>query len=254
MIKVLNLTKRFGNKTVIENVSLKIHPQKITSFIGPNGAGKSTLLSMVSRLINADTGEVFLDQTDIKKMKSNDFAKKVAILKQSNFMNVRLTVEELVSFGRFPYSRGHLTDEDKQFVKQSLEYMNLMEIKDSYLDELSGGQRQRAFIAMVIAQDTDYILLDEPLNNLDMKHSVQIMKTLRKLVDELGKTVVIVLHDINFASVYSDRIVALKDGKIVRDGETEEIINTETLNDIYDMNIPIKRMNNCNICLYFNSN
>ena len=254
MIKVLNLTKRFGNKTVIENVSLKIHPQKITSFIGPNGAGKSTLLSMVSRLINADTGEVFLDQTDIKKMKSNDFAKKVAILKQSNFMNVRLTVEELVSFGRFPYSRGHLTDEDKQFVKQSLEYMNLMEIKDSYLDELSGGQRQRAFIAMVIAQDTDYILLDEPLNNLDMKHSVQIMKTLRKLVDELGKTVVIVLHDINFASVYSDRIVALKDGKIVRDGETEESINIETLDDIYDMNIPIKRMNNCNICLYFNSN
>lgn len=254
MIKVSNLSKRFGNKMVIEDVSLKIHPQKITSFIGPNGAGKSTLLSMVSRLINADTGEVFLDQKDIKKMKSNEFAKKVAILKQSNFMNVRLTVEELVSFGRFPYSRGHLTDEDKQFVNQSLEYMNLMDIKDSFLDELSGGQRQRAFIAMVIAQDTDYILLDEPLNNLDMKHSVQIMKTLRKLVDELGKTVVIVLHDINFASVYSDRIVALKDGKIVRDGETEEIINTETLNDIYDMNIPIHRMNNCNICLYFNSN
>lgn len=254
MINVRNLTKSFGKKTVIEDVSLKIHPRKITSFIGPNGAGKSTLLSMVSRLIDADTGDVFLDQTDISKMKSRDFAKKVAILKQSNFMNVRLTIEELVSFGRFPYSRGHLTNEDHIHVKQALEYMNLLDIKDSFLDELSGGQRQRAFIAMVIAQDTDYILLDEPLNNLDMKHSVQIMQTLRQLVDDLGKTVIIVLHDINFASVYSDRIVALKDGKIIRDGKTDEIINTETLQDIYDMDIPIKRMNNCNICLYFQSN
>lgn len=253
MISVRDITKRFGKKTVVEKVNLTIHPRKITSFIGPNGAGKSTLLSMVSRLIDADTGEVFLDNQDIKKIKSNEFAKKVAILKQSNFMNVRLTVEELVSFGRFPYSRGHLTEEDKAYVEQALQYMNLEEIRNSYIDELSGGQKQRAFIAMVIAQDTDYILLDEPLNNLDMKHSVQIMKTLRRLVDELGKTVVIVLHDINFASVYSDRIVALKDGKVIRDGETEEIINTETLNDIYDMNIPIHRMNNCNICLYFNS-
>src|SRR5699024_3590156 len=120
--------------------------------------------------------------TEISTRKSKEFAQKVAILKQSNFMNVRLTIEELVSFGRFPYSRGHLTDEDEKYIEQALQYMNLIDIKDSYLDELSGGQRQRAFIAMVIAQDTDYILLDEPLNNLDMKHSVQIMKTLRQLV------------------------------------------------------------------------
>src|SRR5690625_5275417 len=131
--------------------------------------------------------------------------------------------------------------------------MNLTEIKDSFLDELSGGQRQRAFIAMVIAQDTDYILLDEPLNNLDMKHSVQIMKILRRLVDELGKTVVIVLHDINFASVYSDRIVALKEGRIVRDGLTDDVINSNALKEIYGMNIPIKQLSNCRICVYFNS-
>src|SRR5699024_3465747 len=123
MIKVRNLSKMFGKKTVIEDVSLKIHPQKITSFIGPNGAGKSTLLSMVSQLIHADTDEVFLDKTNISNMKSNEFAKKVAILKQSNFMNVRLTIEELVSFGRFPYSRGHLTDVDKLHVEQALAYM-----------------------------------------------------------------------------------------------------------------------------------
>ena len=193
MIQVRELSKFYGKKAVVEKVNVNIHRGKITSFIGPNGAGKSTLLSMVSRLLDADTGEVLVDKDNVKKMKSNEFSKRVSILKQSNFMNVRLTIRELVSFGRFPHSRGRLTAEDIRIVDQAMDYMDLMDMQDDYLDELSGGQRQRAFIAMVIAQDTDYILLDEPLNNLDMKHSVQIMKILRRLVDELGKTVVIVL-------------------------------------------------------------
>lgn len=253
MIQVRELTKFYGKKAVVEKVSVNIHRGKITSFIGPNGAGKSTLLSMVSRLMDADTGEVLLDKSKVKEMKSSEFAKRVAILKQSNFMNVKLTIRELVGFGRFPHCRGRLQEEDELMVDQALEYMGLTEMQDAYLDELSGGQRQRAFIAMTIAQDTDYILLDEPLNNLDMKHSVQIMKILRQLVDDLGKTVVIVLHDINFASVYSDRIVALKNGKIVKDGPTNDIINSESLREIYDMDIPIKQMKNCRICVYFNS-
>jgi len=253
MIQVRELTKLYGKKQVVENVSVDIRRGQITSFIGPNGAGKSTLLSMVSRLLDADTGEVFIDKTNTKQMKSNEFSKRVSILKQSNFMNVRLTIRELVSFGRFPYSKGRLNAEDEQMVDQAIEYMDLGDMEDSYLDELSGGQRQRAFIAMVIAQDTDYVLLDEPLNNLDMKHSVQIMKILRRLVDELGKTVIIVLHDINFASVYSDRIVALKNGRVVKDGPTEEIIQSDALKEIYDMDIPIQQMNDCRICVYFNS-
>ncbi len=155
---------------------------------------------------------------------------------------------------RFPYSKGRLNDIDQKKIDEAIDYMVLRDIEDQYLDELSGGQRQRAFIAMVIAQDTDYILLDEPLNNLDMKHSVQIMKILRRLVDDLGKTVVIVLHDINFASVYSDRIVALKNGRVVKDGPTHEIIQSESLKEIYDMDIPIQQLNNCRICVYFNSN
>ncbi|MDE4084755.1 ABC transporter ATP-binding protein [Planococcus maritimus] len=253
MIQVRELTKLYGKKQVVENVSVDIRQGQITSFIGPNGAGKSTLLSMVSRLLDADTGEVLIDKTNTKQMKSNDFSKRVSILKQSNFMNVRLTIRELVSFGRFPYSKGRLNAEDEQMVDQAIEYMDLGDMEASYLDELSGGQRQRAFIAMVIAQDTDYVLLDEPLNNLDMKHSVQIMKILRRLVDELGKTVIIVLHDINFASVYSDRIVALKNGRVVKDGPTEEIIQSAALKEIYDMDIPIQQMNDCRICVYFNS-
>jgi iron complex transport system ATP-binding protein len=253
MIEIKGLTKRFGKKPVVEDVTVTIEPGTITSFIGPNGAGKSTLLSMVSRLLEVDTGEVLLDNNNVNKWKSTEFARRVSILKQANHINVRLTVRELVEFGRYPYSRGRLTTEDNKFVEQALEYMNMTEIQDKLLDELSGGQKQRAFIAMVIAQDTDYILLDEPLNNLDMKHSVQIMKILRKLVDELGKTVVIVLHDINFASVYSDRIVALKDGKLVKNGPTQEIINSDALRDIYDMDIPIQEQNGCRICVYFNS-
>ncbi len=253
MIQVKNISKFYGEKAVVDDVTVDIHPEKITSFIGPNGAGKSTLLSMVSRLLDADTGEVIVESERAKDMKSKDFAKKVSILRQSNFMNVRLTIRELVAFGRFPHSKGRLNAKDNELIEEAMKYMDLLDIQDRFLDELSGGQRQRAFIAMVIAQDTDYILLDEPLNNLDMKHSVQIMKILRRLVDELGKTVVIVLHDINFASVYSDRIVALKDGRIVRDGPTDEIINSEALKEIYDMDIPIQRMNNCNICVYFNS-
>ena len=253
MIEIKELTKRFGNKPVVNNVSVNIQPRAITSFIGPNGAGKSTLLSMVSRLLDADTGEVLLDESNVKKWKSDQFAKRVSILKQSNFLNVRLTVRELISFGRYPYSKGRLNTEDEQYVDQAIKYMNLGDMQDRFLDELSGGQKQRAFIAMVIAQDTDYILLDEPLNNLDMKHSVQIMKILRKLVDDLGKTVVIVLHDINFASVYSDYIVALKNGSVVKSGPTNDIINPEALREIYDMNIPVQEQNGCRICVYFNS-
>lgn len=253
MIQVRELSKSYGKKVVVENVSVNIHPGKITSFIGPNGAGKSTLLSMVSRLLDADTGEVLVDEKNVKKMKSNDFSKRVSILKQSNHMNVRLTIRELVSFGRYPHSRGQLNAEDLRIIDQAMDYVGLMDMQDDYLEELSGGQRQRAFIAMVIAQDTDYILLDEPLNNLDMKHSVQIMKILRSLVDDLGKTVVIVLHDINFASVYSDRIVALKEGRVIKDGPTDDIINSVSLKEIYDMDIPIKQLSNCRICVYFNS-
>ncbi|GAA4702482.1 ATP-binding cassette domain-containing protein [Brevibacillus fulvus] len=252
MVEVKNVSKKYGNKHVVENVSIQIAKGKITSFIGPNGAGKSTLLSMISRLISKDSGQIVIDGHDITQTKSNDLAKKISILKQSNDISVRLTIRELVSFGRFPYSQGRLTKEDWKYVDEAIAYMRLEDIQDKYLDQLSGGQRQRAYIAMVLAQDTEYILLDEPLNNLDMKHSVQIMKVLRKMVDELGKTIIIVIHDINFASCYSDFIVALKDGKVVKEGTIDEIINTPTLQEIYDMEIQVETINQNKICIYFN--
>ncbi|MFP3512919.1 ABC transporter ATP-binding protein [Peribacillus sp. SIMBA_075] len=251
MVEVKNLFKKYNSKTVVEDVSIEITKGKITSFIGPNGAGKSTVLSMISRLITRDSGEVLIEGKDMGKFNSNELAKKIAILKQANHINIRLTIRELVAFGRFPYSQGKLTKEDWKYVDEAIEYMELGEMQDKFLDQLSGGQQQRAFIAMVIAQNTEYVLLDEPLNNLDMKHSVQIMKVLRRLADELGKTVIIVIHDINFASCYSDYIVALKDGKVVHNGPTEQVINTEVLKEIYDMDIEIQNINDNKICVYF---
>lgn len=251
MVEIRNVSKRYGAKNVVDRVSLSVVKGSITSFIGPNGAGKSTLLSMISRLISADDGSILIDGQDVNRANSNELARKMSILKQSNDVNIRLSVRDLVSFGRFPYSQGRLTKEDWSFVDEALDYMGLTDLQHKYLDHLSGGQRQRAFIAMVLAQNTEYILLDEPLNNLDMKHSVQIMKVLRKLTDELGKTILIVLHDINFASCYSDYIVAMKDGRILQEGPAGSIIDEGILKQLYEMDIRIEEINDHKICVYY---
>ncbi len=250
-IKIQNISKSYGDKKVVDNISVSIPQGKITSFIGPNGAGKSTVLAIMSRLLSPEQGEVWLNNVPLSQQKSNEIAKQLSILKQSNHINLRLTVEELVAFGRFPYSKGNLTKNDRTFIDNAIGYMNLADIRHQYIDELSGGQRQRAYIAMILAQDTDYILLDEPLNNLDMKHSVQIMQVLRKLVNDLQKTVVIVIHDINFASCYSDYIIAMKNGQLVRQGSVDEIMQTEVLEQIYDMSINIEHIQQQKIAVYF---
>ena len=247
-IEIKHIHKSYGSKKVVDDVSLTIPTGKITSFIGPNGAGKSTLLGIISRLLAA---EVYLNNQLLNEQKSTDIARQLAILKQSNHINLRITVEELVAFGRFPYSKGNLTENDRTFISNAIAYMNLDEIRHQYIENLSGGQRQRAYIAMTLAQDTDYILLDEPLNNLDMKHSVQIMQVLHKLVTELNKTVVIVIHDINFASCYSDYIIAMKQGKLVAQGSVEEMMQSPVLQDIYEMTIPIQEIDGRRIAVYF---
>lgn len=251
MMEVRGLSKRYGKKDVVKDVSFTVPKQKLTALIGPNGAGKSTVLSIMSRLLTQDGGQVLLDEKELTQWKKDELAKKIAILKQSNHLTMKLTVRELVTFGRFPYSKGRTTKEDETYIDQAIHYMNLEDIQHNYLDELSGGQRQRAFIAMVIAQDTEYVLLDEPLNNLDMKHAVQIMKVLRRLVDELGKTVIIVIHDINFASCYADYIVSLKDGMLVTKGTTEQFMTTENLKRVYDMDMAIHKHNHKHICVYY---
>jgi len=251
MIQVKNISKKYGSKSIIDSVSMEIKPGKITSFIGPNGAGKSTVLGIITRILSRDSGEVYIDGRELEDWKSEDLSKVIAILKQSNHLNVRLNVRDLVAFGRFPYSKGRLTQEDNLKIDEALSYMDLEGMQDKFLEELSGGQKQRAFIAMVLAQDTDYIFLDEPLNNLDMKHSVQIMKILRKIVDELGKTVILVIHDINFAACYSDEIIALQNGQVVIHDEVDNTIKESILCGIYDMEFNIQEVKGKKICVYY---
>lgn len=251
MIELKNISKSYNKKSIVSNLNLIFPKNKLISLIGPNGAGKSTVLSLISRLLKPDNGEIYIDGKNINSYKENILAQKISILKQQNNLNLRLSIEELVSFGRFPYSQGRLNSQDKEKINEALNYTGLYEIKDKYLDTLSGGQKQRAFIAMIIAQDTEFILFDEPLNNLDMKHCVQTMNLMKNLIKDFNKSIIVVLHDINFASIYSDEILALKDGKIVKFDHTEKIINSEVLKEVYDMEIPLVEFKNKKVCLYF---
>lgn len=251
MISAQQISKTYGEQPIIDNVSVEIEKGCMTGIIGPNGAGKSTLLALVSRLLPLDAGRVTLDGMDISRGNDNALAKRLSILRQDNHMTARLTVRDLVSFGRYPYSMGRLSAADHEQIDKSLSFMGLNDLAGRFLDQLSGGQRQRAFAAMVLCQDTDYVLLDEPLNNLDMKNARGMMQTLRVMCRELGKTVVVVLHDINFASWYCDRIIALKEGRVCRTGPTAEIMTAQSLREIYDMDIEVVDLGGKRTALYY---
>lgn len=251
MIEIKNVSKSYGKQQIISDLSLQLPKGKFISIIGPNGAGKSTLLSLISRLEKLDSGQVSIDGLDLATTSGKQLAKRLAILRQHNETSLRLTVADLVAFGRFPHSGGRLTPEDKEIIEEALDYLSLIPLKDKYLDELSGGQRQRAYIAMVMCQDTDYVLLDEPLNNLDMKFAVDLMQLLRQAVDKKNKTVILVLHDINFASCYSDHILALKDGDLAAQGDVETVIQSQVLSEIYNLPIQVQELKGQRISTYY---
>lgn len=251
MIGVKNLRKSYGRSVVVDDVDLEIPAGGVTSIIGPNGAGKSTLLGIVSRLLDPDAGVVTVDGLDVATTRGDEIAKRLAILRQDNHLAVRLTVRDLVRFGRYPWSKGRPTAADVDLVERAIGWVELDGLADRFLDEMSGGQRQRAFVAMALCQDTDYLLLDEPLNNLDMRHAVSMMRRLRRAADELGRTVVLVLHDINFASCWSDRIVAMRDGAVVHQGTPDEIMRPDVLRDVYGMDIKVEEVAGRRIGVYF---
>ena len=251
MIEISHVSKSYGRTEVVHDVSLTLATGGITSLIGPNGAGKSTLLAMVARLLPMDGGNIRVDGLDVAGCDTKDLARRLALLRQENHVSVRLTVRDLVAMGRFPHSRGRLTPDDLARVEEAIGYLDLTELADRYLDELSGGQRQRAYVAIVLAQDTEYVLLDEPLNNLDMAHGVAMMRLLRRLADELGKTVVMVVHDINFASIWSDRIVALRDGRLVAQGSVEEMMRPEVMAQVFDLDFPIELLDGDRVGVYY---
>lgn len=250
MIRLQDVVKHYDAQTQIGPINVDLPRSGITAMIGPSGAGKSTILTMMGRLLALDLGKVWMGDLDIHACPSDQVAKHLAVLLQDNHFTARLTVRQLACFGRFPLNKGRLSQEDHQRVDYYLEFLGLLPLQDRYLDEISGGQRQRAFIAMVLCQETDYILLDEPLNNLDIAHSVNLMKQLRLACDKFGRTIVIVLHDINMASQYADYICAVKDGQLFKAGPVDEMMQSQVLTNLFQTRVDVLKTDRGLVAVY----
>lgn len=236
MITIRNVSYRIGTRPILDNVSLDIPEGGITALIGPNGAGKSTLLSFMARLQPLAHGNISYAGKDTP---TAELACTLSILTQENSIMSRITVRDLLMFGRYPYHQGRLTAECRRIVNGAIEEFHLQDFADRYLTELSGGQRQRAMIAMVFCQRTDYVLLDEPLNNLDMYHARSLMQILRRLTDEHKRTTVVVLHDINQAAAYADHVVAMKNGQVAMQGKPDDIFTAANIKTLFDMDVSV---------------
>ena len=242
MIEIDRIGFAIGKSQILNEVSALLPRGKMTAIIGPNGAGKSTLLSLIARLISPASGTIRVDGHDVQQTASDTLARILAVLRQENVIASRLRVRELVGFGRFPHTRGQPDAQDGEKIQWALDLMALSPFADRFLDQLSGGQRQRALIAMILCQDTDYILLDEPLNNLDLFHSRKLMQVLQDMAHRLGKTPVLVIHDINYAAKYADNILAMKQGGVFANGPTQAIFENDLLSDLFDTPIRIHQI------------
>ncbi|MDW7674534.1 MAG: ABC transporter ATP-binding protein [Bacillota bacterium] len=245
-----------GDHLIVKDLSAQIPDKKITTIIGPNGSGKSTLLKAMTRIIPHQSGVIVLDGKNISTEDTKMLAKKMAILPQTPESQNGLTVGELVSYGRFPYQRGfgRLTKTDYEVIDWALDVTGTIEFKFRSLDTLSGGQRQRVWIAMALAQETEIIFLDEPTTYLDMAHQQEVLELLQKLNLEEKRTIVMVLHDLNQAARFADYIIALKDGKIAKAGDSEEVMQHEVLKNVFNIDAEIGRDPRTNkpMCLTYN--
>lgn len=224
-------------KSFINIENLEISDGKITTIIGPNGSGKSTLLALISGILKADKGGVYLEEKQISEISSKDLAKKVAVVHQQNEAPGHYTVRQLVKVGRFPYRKGlaGYTAEDDNAVDAAIKETALIEQEDRGINELSGGQRQRAWLALSLAQDTEYLLLDEPTTYLDLHHQLEILSTVTQLNEQHSKTIIMVLHDLNHAMQYSDEIIVMKEGQIIAQGDPNVIMTKELVNDVFQL-------------------
>ena len=241
-ISVRNLSVAYENNTIIEDMNLSIPKGKVSIIIGANGCGKATLLKTLARINKPKNGDIFINNKNIKKIKEKSIAKEVAFLPQGPVCPSGLTVRELVAYGRFPHQKiiGGLNNHDKEVIDWVIEETGLIEFANREVENLSGGQRQRAWIAMILAQETDIIMLDEPTTYLDMSYQLEVLEVLQKLNKEKNITVVIVLHELNNACRFADNIIGLKKGKIICEGKPIDVINKETLKKIYGIDARLK--------------
>ncbi|WP_428423431.1 ABC transporter ATP-binding protein [Pararhizobium sp.] len=242
MIQIENVSLSYRDIPILRDINLFLSKGGITALVGPNGAGKSTLLSLIARLQPLQTGRILIDGLPVDSTASRTLAQRLAILRQDGAIASRLTVRELIGFGRFPHHQGRPGAGDIAFVEAALEQFELQALAERFIDTLSGGQRQRAMVAMTFCQGTDYLLLDEPLNNLDMFHARQLMRSLRAIADERQRTAIVVLHDINQAAIYADRIVAMRDGRVIADGEPAAVLTEGNLEAVFGYRMQIRQI------------
>jgi len=239
MLNINNLYAGYNNVDVIFNINFKVENGESLCLLGPNGCGKSTLLKSISRIIDY-RGSVMIDGKDISTVTRKELARKIALLSQSTQVFFPYTVYETVSMGRYAYSQGFLRDlsaEDENALKNILIKLDLWDIKDRMIDELSGGTLQRVFLARTLAQTPDIILLDEPANNLDLKHQIELLKFLKEWVKENNKSVIGVFHDLNLARHFGDTAILMNSGELAANGKIDEILNSDVLCKVFDIDI-----------------
>ncbi|AGM99313.1 ABC transporter ATP-binding protein [Streptococcus iniae] len=234
-ISAQNISVNYDQKPVLSELSLTLMTHKITTIIGANGCGKSTLLKALSRIIPLQKGSVLIDGQAIAQLPTKEVAKKIALLPQVQDITEGITVFELVSYGRYPHQGqfGRLTEADYAIIEWAMTATNINSLANDYVDNLSGGQKQRVWIAMALAQDTDTIFLDEPTTYLDMNHQLEILELLKKLNQEAHKTIIMVLHDLNLSSRYSDYLLAMENGKIAKEGPVQEVITSDLMASLF---------------------
>ncbi|MBP3966560.1 ABC transporter ATP-binding protein [Paenibacillus lignilyticus] len=231
----------YEERLIVENLNIIIPKGKITALVGANGSGKSTILKTMARLMSPSAGTVLLDGKSVHKQSTKDVAKQLAILPQNPTAPDGLTVAELVSYGRFPYQKGFgsLSKEDRSVIQWAVEKTGMTEFADRPIDRLSGGQRQRAWIAMALAQQTDMLFLDEPTTFLDMTHQLEVLELLQHLNETAGRTIVMVVHDLNHASRYAHHMIAIKNGNVVGEGTPVAVMNKDVLREVFSIEADI---------------
>lgn len=234
-ISASNISFSYGNNLVFEDLSLEVKHGEIITIIGPNGCGKSTLLKNMARILKPDAGAVYINKQTLDAFKNNELARCLSVLPQSNIAPGSITVEDLVSYGRFPYQRflQGMSTKDYEIVEKSLSLTDLISLRHRAVASLSGGERQRAWLALNLAQEPKIMLLDEPTTYLDICHQFEVIDLIKKMNKQLGVTIIMVLHDLNLAARCSDRIIAIKDKKIFKKGTVSEIINEKVLQKVF---------------------
>ncbi|CEP96092.1 ABC transporter ATP-binding protein [Paraclostridium sordellii] len=240
-ISTKNLNISYGNLDIVKDLNLEIPKGKITTIIGSNGCGKSTILKTIARIIKPKSGDIYVNDKNIKEQNPRDLAKMMAVLPQSPQAPSGLTVEELIAYGRFPHQKGFgkLKREDKDIVTWALKSTGIEEFRERSIQDLSGGQRQRAWIAMALAQQTDILILDEPTTYLDLAHQLEVLKLLEELNKKQGTTIVMVIHELNNAARFADHMIGVKKGEVVCQGNAYEVMTKENLKELFNIDAEI---------------